>query len=138
VGAIPDNQRPLLRLLAARVVPESAQLSAAEHAEMLALIDEALADRPAAMQRQFRLFLQVLRWAPVARYGRRLDRLQPPQQDSVLRWFQDCPVQIIRSGFWGVRTLLMMGYYARPAVAATIGYHPSTDGNAVLHARSRR
>ena len=138
MGVIPDSQRDLLSLLAARLVPESAQLSGAGHAEMLALIDEALADRPATMQRQFSLFLQVLRWAPVARYGRRLDRLAPQQQEAVLRWFQDCPVQIIRSGFWGVRTLVMMGYYARPEVGASIGYHPSADGNAVLHARTRR
>lgn len=105
---------------------------------MLALIDQALADRPAAIQRQFSLFLHVLRWAPVARYGRPLDRLAPQQQDSVLRWFQDFPVQVIRSGFWGVRTLVMMSYYARPEVGASIGYQPSADGNAVLHARSRR
>lgn len=105
---------------------------------MLALIDQMLADRPAAMQRQFVLFLRVLRFAPVARYGRVLDRLAPPQQDLVLRWFQDCPIQIIRSGFWGVRTLVMMGYYARPEIGASIGYHPSADGNAVLHARSQR
>jgi len=119
-------------------VPESAHLSRAEHDEMLAIVDQALADRPAGMQRQFSLFLRVLRWAPVARYGRPLDRLSPEQQDSVLRWFQDFPVQIIRSGFWGVRTLVMMGYYARPEVGSAIGYRPSADGNAVLHARSRR
>ena len=138
VGAIPDSQRDLLRLLAARLVPESAKLSRTEHSEMLALIDQALADRPAGMQRQFSLFLRVLRWAPVARYGRPIDRLTPQQQDSVLRWFQDFPVQVIRSGFWGVRTLVMMSYYGRPEVGATIGYHPSANGNAVLHARSRR
>jgi hypothetical protein len=128
----------MLRLLAARLVPESAQFSCAGHDEMLALIDQALSDRPAAMQRQFSLFLRVLRWAPVARYGRTLDHLAPEQQDSVLRWFQDFPAQLIRSGFWGVRTLVMMSYYARPEVGASIGYRPSADGNAVLHARSRR
>jgi hypothetical protein len=138
VGVLLDSQRDLLRLLAARLVPESVQLSGAGHAEMLAIVGEALATRPAQMQRQFSLFLHVLRWAPVARYGRRLDRLAPQQQDAVLRWFQDCPVQLVRSGFWGVRTLVMMGYYTRPDVGAAIGYHPSGDGNAVLHARTRR
>jgi hypothetical protein len=138
VVVIPDSQCELMRLVAARVVPESAGLSPSEQTEMLTLVDQALADRPAAMQRQFRLFLRVLRFAPLVRYGRVLDRLAPPQQDSVLRWFQDCPVQILRSGFWGMRTLVMMGYYARPEVGASIGYHPSADGNAVLRDRSRR
>jgi hypothetical protein len=138
VGVIPDSQRNLLSVLAARLVPEAAQLPHADHLAMLALIDEALAGRPPRMQRQFGLFLRVLQWAPVARYGRRLDRLTPQQQNSALRWFQDCPVHIVRSGFWGVRTLVMMGYYGRPETGASIGYHPSADGNAVLHARSRR
>jgi hypothetical protein len=39
VGAIRNNQRDLLCLLAGRLVPESAQLSRTEHDEMLALAD---------------------------------------------------------------------------------------------------
>jgi hypothetical protein len=138
VGFIPDSQHHMLRVLAARLVPESARLPGEGHQDMMTIIDDALAGRSARMRRQFSLFLKVLRLAPIARYGRRFDRLTQQQQDSVLRWFQDFPVQIVRSGFWGVRTLVMMSYYTRPEVGASIGYHPVSDGNAVLHARSRR
>jgi hypothetical protein len=55
-----------------------------------------------------------------------------------LRWFQDHPLQIVRGGFWGARTLLLLGYYGQPDAGASIAYTPSLDGNAVLHARSRR
>jgi len=138
VGVIPERQRTLLRLLAVRLVPESAGLTLAQHDDLLAVVEHALADRPVGMQRQFRGFLGLLRWAPIVRYGCRLDSLTPSRQDAVLGWFQDCPVQMLRSGFWGVRTLVMMGYYTRPEVMAAIGYHPEADGNAVLHARDRR
>jgi len=105
---------------------------------MLDLIDLALADRTPDVQRQFALFLAVLRWVPVARYGRRLDVLAPARQIAVLRYVQDCPVQLLRCGFWGLRTLVLLGYYGRPDAAAAIGYAPTTNGNAVLHARARR
>ena len=105
---------------------------------MMALVEGTLASRTPAMRRQFSLFLRVLRWLPFLRHLRPLDRLGGERQDAALRWFQDHPLQIIRGGFWGVRTLLLLGHYGQPAVGASIGYTPSTDGNAVLHARARR
>ena len=105
---------------------------------MLDLVDQALAARSPAMRRQFGLFLQMLRWWPLLRYVRPLEMLDPRQQDAVLRGFQDAPVQLVRSGFWGVRTLIFIGYYGRPDVGPSIAYRPSRDGNAVLHDRTRR
>ncbi|MCX6551261.1 MAG: hypothetical protein NTY02_09705 [Acidobacteria bacterium] len=124
--------------LALRLVPAAAAMTAADHSVMLQLIDGTLATRPAAMRRQFSLFLLILRWAPALRYGRPLDHLPPSAQDAALRWFQRCDVLRFRSGFWGVRTLVMLGYYGRPDLGPSIAYTPSTSGNAVLHARTRR
>ena len=120
------------------MVPWSVNLTPDRREALLRLIGDALATRPPAMQRQFGLFLGVLRWAPVVRYLRLFDRLDGERQDAVLRWFQDCPLALIRSGFWGVRTLIFLGCYGHPDAGASIAYTPSTDGNAVLHARSRR
>ena len=105
---------------------------------MVALIEGTLAARTPAMVRQFRLFLRALRWLPFLRHLRPLDRLDSRRQDAALRWFQDHPRQIVRSGFWGVRTLVLLGYYGQPAAGPSISYTPSIDGNAVLHARARR
>lgn len=138
MGALTDNQRSLLRTLACRIVPDAAHFTDAQHASMLALVDDALGARQPGMRRQFALFLNVLRLAPLVRYGRTLDRLDGARQDAVLRFFQDAPIQLVRSGFWGVRTLIFIGCYGRPDAGAAIGYSPSTDGNAVLHARARR
>lgn len=99
------------------------------------IIGGAIASRPRAVQRQLGLFLDVLRYAPMVRYGRQFDRLAPDQQDAVLRWFQDAPLPKLRQGFWGVKTLIYMGYYGRPEVGHEIAYHPSPTGNDLLNAR---
>jgi hypothetical protein len=137
VAALTGPQRDFLLAIAPRIVPASAQLTPAARNAMAALIDGTLASRTPAMRRQFRWFLLALRWLPFFRYMRYLDHLDGSRQDAALRWFQDHPLQLVRGGFWGVRTLLLLGYYGRPAAGASIAYTPSLDGNAVLHARSR-
>jgi hypothetical protein len=57
------------------------------------------------------------------------------QQDAALRWFHDAPLAPLRHGFWGVKTLIFMGYYGRPEAAAEIGYRPARAGAAPFHAR---
>jgi hypothetical protein len=138
VAVLTGPQREFLLAIAPRIVPASAQLTPAARGEMLTLIEGTLASRTPAMRRQLDLFLRVMRWLPFLRYLRPLERLDGPRQDAALRWFQDHPVQVIRGGFWGVRTLLLLGYYGQPVNGPSIAYTPSTDGNAVLHARARR
>lgn len=119
----------------ARIAPGLSELDSNGRDGAAAIVARALASRTPAMRRQLALFLTVLRWAPVVRYGRPFDRLSPPQQDAVLRWFQDAPLTPLRQGFWGVKTLVYMGYYGRPELGAAIAYRPSRRGNERLHAR---
>ena len=86
------------------------------------------------MRRQFATFLGVLRWVPLARYGGPLDKLRAERQDAVLRWFEDCPVSILRKGFWGLKAMIFMGYYGQPETNDLVGYAPEIDGRAKLHA----
>lgn len=122
-------------MLAARVVPESATLDDAARNRMVALVEEALAARSPRTLREIALFLFVLRWLPALRYGRPLDRLSAAGQDAALRWFQTSTVALFRKGFWGVKTLVFLGYYGRPEAADAVGYRPSRNGNQFLHAR---
>jgi hypothetical protein len=138
VGALTTTEQRLLVLLAARVVPASATLAGADRAAMLALIDDTVASRAPALRRQLHLFLGVLRWAPALRFLRPIDRLDGARQDAALRWFERHRLQVIRGGFWGVRTLVLLGFYGRPDVGPSIAYTPSQNGNAILHARARR
>ncbi len=135
MGILTTGQRHFLLSIARRVVPESAALTSAEQARLLELVEDGLSIRSKSTRRQFSLFLSVIRWAPLFRYGRRLDRLDALRQDAVLRSLQDAPIQIVRSGFWGLRTLLFLGYYGRPEAGPRIGYRPSPRGNDFLHDR---
>ena len=119
---------PTFRALSATVVPESLTLRDEEWRELGAIIDQALARRPAAVSRQVALFLRVLNLCALLRYGRTLRGLSPERRYALLHSLERSPVPLLRKGVWGVRTLILMGYYARPAAAQTIGYGATTRG----------
>lgn len=128
------RQRTFFTALGHALVPQTRGLSAERQARFFEIIDTMLATRPRHMVRLLKIFLVVLRWFPLLRFGGRLDRLEGERQKEALRWFQDSPWVSIRTGFWGVKTLVFMGYYAQPDVAAELGYTPSHAGNDQLRA----
>jgi hypothetical protein len=121
--------------VAHRVAPATAQLDAEAIERFFALIEAGLAVKPPPVRRQFALFLSVLRVAPLLRYGRLLDRLEAPRLDAVLRAFEGAPIQLLRTGFWGLRTMVYLGYYGLPETADRVAYRPTRCGNPFLHAR---
>ena len=132
--SLPQEKAEFLRVLAARIVPETAELDAAGQARFFGIIDEALQIREPSLRRQFSIFLSVLRWAPLFRFGTSLDRLSPERQDAALRWFEDCPISLLRKGFWGLKAMVFMGYYGQPETNELVGYEPEFDGRSGLHA----
>jgi hypothetical protein len=120
--------RPLVRAIADTIVPEAAAMDEKAWSEFDALMDAALGDRPPALQRRLQLFLRAIDWLPVFRLGRRFVSLQPAQRARFLASLENHPVQLIRSGFWGLRTLVLLGYYGRPEAVAAIGYAASPRG----------
>lgn len=128
------DSRPLasvesrFRSLAVAIVPEAASLDEAGWRDALAIVEGALSSRPERVRRQLRLLIRLLHGLPVLRYGRTFDRLDPRRRTAFLEWVQDAPVLLLRRGFWGLRTLALMGYWARPAAAREIGYRATAAG----------
>ena len=120
--------RPVFRALACTVVPEAASLDEKDWGDAECLVETALAMRPANLQRRVLLFLRFVEWLPLVRYGRRFTSLDAARRARFLSSLQDHPVQLIRLGFWGVRTLALMGYYGRPEAAKAIGYAADARG----------
>lgn len=120
--------RPTFRAVVTTLVPESSRLEPAGWRSLEAIVEDALRSRPAGLQRQLRLFLRLIEWAPILRYGRAFTRLDERRRAAVLSHFQDHPITRVRAGFWGLRTLVLMGYYGRPEAGEAVGYAPHADG----------
>ena len=114
--------------IAITVVPEAAQLDATGWNELERIVANAVAARPARLQRQLALLLRLLEWAPLFRHGHRLSRLDPTRRTEFLGSLQRSRLLVLRRGIWGLRTLILMGYYGRPAVAAAIGSRADARG----------
>jgi hypothetical protein len=123
-----EDLRPTVRALAAAVVPEAARLDPAGWSELERTVERALAPRPPALRRQLRLLLRALEWLPFLYYGRRLSALDPVRRGRFVERVQNARLLILRRGFWGLRTLLLMGYYTRAAAASEIGYRADARG----------
>jgi hypothetical protein len=120
--------RSTFRALARTIVPEAATLDEGGWREVEAIVEASLASRPPALRRQLRLLIRALEWLPVARYARPFRRLDARRRARFLATVQDAPVLAVRRGFWGLRTLVFMGYYGRPEAAAGIGWHGDPRG----------
>ena len=115
-----EDLRPGFRALAQTIVPEASRLDAAGWSVVEGIIERALASRPPALRRQLRLFIRALEWLPFLYYGKRFTALDPVRRSRFLQRMQDSPLLLVRRGFWGLRTLMLLGYYGRAGAAAEI------------------
>jgi hypothetical protein len=114
--------------IAEAVVPETRAMSAEQWREFADVIEAALARRPPAMRRQLALFLKILNLLALLRHRRPLNALSLEQRTAFLSGIENSRLLLFRRGFWGIRTLVFMGYYARPGCAATLGYAAAARG----------
>lgn len=120
--------RPAFRALAEVFVPETAGASSAVWDRLDAVVESALAERPAAVRRQVVLFIRVLDGLARLRSGRALPALDPARRAALVEGLSKAPVLLLRRGVWGLRTLVQMGYYTQPEVQAAIGYRATAAG----------
>ena len=119
---------PAFRAIASTVVPEATRLAPGEWEELERIVAHAIAARPPRLQRQLALLLRLLEWIPLLRYGRRLSGLEPARRAAFLVSLADSRLLVLRRGIWGLRTLILMGYYGRSAAARAIGYRADARG----------
>lgn len=116
------------RALAVTIVPRASGLDDEGWRALETIVDEALAPRPESMKRQLRLFVRVLQWLPLLRHGRTFARLDARRRAEFLRGIERSRILLVRRGFWGLRTLVLLGYWGRPEAAASIGYRAHPGG----------
>jgi len=124
----PDPIVPVVRAFVCTVVPEADALNEERWSELRRLIDLALRDRPAALRHRFRLAFFFLQWLPLFRYARPFTALAPARRARFLSFLENNSLQTVRIGFFGLRTLALLGYYGQPQAAAEIGYAATARG----------
>ena len=110
------------------IVPEAAALDDQGWQDFHQVVEGLLRDRPESLKRQIRVFLTFIQWLPVVRYGRTFTRLDRAARARVLAHLENDRIPKVRVGFWGLRTIVLAGYYGRPQAAQEIGYAASTRG----------
>lgn len=125
---MPPSLQSALRALASSFIPETGGATDVEWAALEGRIEQALAARPAAMRRQLGFFVRVLEAAAGLRYRTRLSALDAVRRTALLEWFAGSRVLLFRRGIWGLRTLVMLGWYTQPSVVAALGYHATPAG----------
>ncbi len=114
------------------LVPQMIKLDTEQITETRRIVENALAKQPVKRQRQVRLLLAVMRWLPLIFFLRPLELLPKKRCEQVLHYYENAPLQLFRTGFWGIKTLLFMGVFGQAAVADSLGYRPQFDGNKKL------
>jgi hypothetical protein len=127
-ASVLEPRRATFRAFAETAVPEMTALDEAGWAEVERTVEQALAGRPPRMRRQLGMLLRVIEVLPVPLHGRRFSSLGPAARTRVLDALQHFPVKLIRRGVWGLRTLVLMGYYTRPQTMADVGYRADARG----------
>ena len=126
---MPLNPDPaVFRAVVSTIVPEAAALDDKGWRDLHQVVEALLRDRPESLKRQLRMFLGAIQWLPLIRYGRPFTRLDAAARARVLAHLQNDRIQKIRVGFWGLRTIVLAGYYGRPQAAQAIGYAASPRG----------
>lgn len=110
------------------IIPESVTMIRKQWEQFQQLINGALKEYPKSLQYRLSLFLLLIRYLPILRYGRVFDQINPDQQTDFLLWLQDNRIEFLRKGFWGIRTLIMLGFYGQSEIVSEIGYQPNKLG----------
>jgi hypothetical protein len=120
--------RAIFRAVAETIVPEATALDERGWMELESIVQSALERREPRLRRQLVLFVRVIGILSLIRHRRSFTRLDEGRRIALLISLQDARSALIRRGFWGLRTLVLMGYYARPAAATEIGYRARAEG----------
>ena len=124
-----------IEAIAHRIVPPSANLDEAGRQEMYEILERALSQQPQSLRKQLDLFLRVIDILSFFRGLSPFRRLSTARQERVLASLDRSRVTKLRQGFWGLKTMLMMGYYGRQAAGDEIGYEPRLQGGGLQSLR---
>jgi hypothetical protein len=122
------RHRDTWRAVGGAVVPELVHADEGEWREIEATIAHVLSSRPARLRRQLDLLLWLIAVIGRIRFMGALRDVSADRRQRFLLALQRAPLPLLRRGVWGIRTLVLMGYYTRPHVTRALGYRADARG----------
>ncbi len=111
-----------IRAIISTIIPGATHLTEANFAAILA-------KKPPEIQKAFHVFLKLIRFAGLLRYGKIFENLDDHRQKKILSFFEKFPVGKIRLGFWGLRSLVLLSHYGDIAHSKSIGFSGASREN---------
>jgi len=104
------------------LVPKSLNFTEAQKHKSLNLVDSMLVDKSAKMVRQFFVFLAAIDILSFFIGFSKFASLSEQKKKSLMNFLFNCPLTLLRKGFWGLNTLCKLGVYAQEDFYDEIGY----------------
>lgn len=108
--------------VANRIIPPDGSIPEAGSLKTAAIVDWALERMEPALRAQLLLLFVACEPLGILFGGLPFTWNGPAAQDRQLRWMENCPIRLLRLGFFGLKTYVCMGYYTREDVWSSIGY----------------
>jgi len=128
------GQYVVAEALAGRIVapdrPDDPSIPSAREVGVALFMDRYLAEMRPSMRRDLvRMLHYVEHLAPLGSgYVHRFSELRAEDQDEVLRAIATSRLEVLRAGFEGLKSLVMMGYYRDPRTWPILDYAGPTIG----------
>lgn len=128
LAVLSPGQYVVADALAARIVapdrPEDPSIPSAREVGVARFMDGYLAEMGPSMRRDLlRMLHFVEHVAPLSSgFARRFTALSADDQDEVLRGIASSRIEVLRAGFEGLKSLVMMGYYRDPRTWPILEY----------------
>ncbi len=104
-----------IRAIIDTIIPDATGLTVTNFREMLA-------KKSPAMQKQFKLFLSVIRLVGFLRFGNKFEKLSSVKRTILLASFETALIGKIRLGFWGLRSMVLLSHYGTVKHSSKIGF----------------
>ena len=109
--------------LQAALVPRSRDLNWSQREHGRELVNQLLAIMSAADRRALAQYLLAIDVFSLLYGLRPFQSLSETKQAALLGWLFDCPIPLLRKGFWGLNSLAKLSVYGQPSLGDNFGYH---------------
>lgn len=116
------RRRQTFLAIAEEIIPADDSGPGAGTIATAALADWAIARLDPSLQKLLVVFLTVWEFLGILFAGKPFTSLSSEARQRQMRWFESAPLPRLRTGFFGIRAMILMGFYCREDVWPSIGY----------------